>query len=163
MLLDCDSAGVVFVGLNVKFAIVKVEVLGVVAEYQREYPFFHDVFFVVVVVAAVEERVLLARMHVEVDVHGYFPVSLSMLDVAFQSGDLWAEVAVKCSPLAIHIKSIYAGPGVADYNSVNVNHWNDFENITGPQILCLFIIAKQKVQNSFHHEAAARFSCMDPG
>ena len=45
MLLDCDSAGVVFVGLNVKFAIVKVEVLGVVAEYQREYPFFHDVFF----------------------------------------------------------------------------------------------------------------------
>jgi hypothetical protein len=114
-------------------------------------------------VAAVEERVLLARMHVEVDVHGYFPVSLSVFDVAFQGGDLWAEVAVKCSPLAIHIKPIYAGPRVADYNSVNVNHRNDFENITGPQILCLFIIAQQKVQNSFHHEAAARFSCMDPG
>ena len=71
-----------------------------------------------------------ARMHVEVDVHGYFPVSLSMLDVAFQSGDLWAEVAVKCSPLAIHIKAIYTGPRVANYYSVNINHRNNFENIT---------------------------------
>ena len=113
--------------------------------------------------AAVEESVLLARMYVEVDVYGSLPVSLSMLDVTFQSGDLWAEVAFKCSPLAIHIKSIYAGPGVADYNSVNFSNGSDFENITGPQILCLFTIAKQNVQNSFHHEAAACFSCMDPG
>lgn len=82
--------------------------------------------------AAVEERVLLSRVHVEVDVHGYSTVGLSVFDVALESGDLRAEVAVKCSPLAIHVKPIYAGPRVANYNSVNVNHRNDFENITGP-------------------------------
>jgi hypothetical protein len=81
-------------------------------------------------VAAVEERVLLPRMHVKVNVHRYLPVCLSVLNVTFQSGDLWAEAAVECSPLAIHVKPIDTGPRVANYYSVDIDHRNNFEDVT---------------------------------
>ena len=64
--------------------------------------------------------------------------------------------------MAIHVETIDAGTGVSDNYSVDIYHWDNFEDVAGTQIFCLFIVAKQKVENTFHHKAAASFCGMDP-
>lgn len=115
---------------------------------------------VIVIIAAVHEEVLLARMAVEVAVQVNFATLERLSDHLFDGVALREELGTRVDVLAVQIVAGETAAVVANNNSVRVEHWHYFEDVAVTEDNGSCIVADKVLNEALHDERAVALARM---
>ena len=108
--------------------------------------------------ASIHKQVLVSRVAVDVDVQVYVSAFEGLPYHFLHRRYLRSGFDARVDVLSVQVEPCQTTAVVPDYDSVRVEHRDDFENKNIPQLLGLFLVAEQKLYYAFHDERAVAFS-----
>lgn len=84
------------------------------------------------------------------------------LDVLLQEVQLRVQRGVRVAPAPVEVDAGEGRPGVADDDAVGIEHWDQFDDVVGEELVVALRVEGQLVQNVTHYDAAVCLSRVQP-
>ena len=144
-----NATGLLLALLKSEAALLELEDFVEALEHRRKHA-QHEVVRprVARVLAAVHERVLLARMAVQVAEQLDFAFFLKHLHHPLRKVDRRVEVLARLHPPSVQVEAEQRAAVVAVDHAVGVQHRDDLEDVVLSELDCCFVVAEQKLDEA---------------
>ena len=137
-----NSSSRFFSFLNTERAALEAKFFATLAHHIRKNPLSISLFFWKWIITPVYKSILSPWMAMKIAIKCKLPRFYSLTHHLFNSHYLGIMTHIWSNPLTIQISSWQAASIITDDDTIWVQHWNDFENISISQKFCAFILTK---------------------
>lgn len=159
---DDDATGALLVLLYLELAVLERELVRhVLVQHEREHLFGELLLGLPLVLAAVDEHVVLPRMGVHVTVHDHAAVLEQALNHRLGVPNGRVCLADHGPVLAVQVLAGQRAARVAHDDAVRIEHRDQFEDELVPQLFGDERVARYKVHQALHHPRGGRLAGVD--